>query len=162
SLPAGEGAALWTEVRRLPEAAFLALVAPRFLLRLPYGARTRAAESFAFEEAPGRLAHEHYLWGSGAVLVAVALAGQFARVGWDIQPGAAAMAIDRLPLHVFKEDGEAQIKPCAEILLTDRGAGVFAASGITPLRSVRDADQVLIGTLRSLCESPTLLRGRWD
>jgi len=30
------------------------------------------------------------------------------------------MQIDRLPLHVLKEDNEAQVKPCAEILLTDR------------------------------------------
>jgi type VI secretion system protein ImpC len=161
SSPTGEGAEIWAEVRRLPEAAFLALVAPRVLLRPPYGATTRAAESFCFEESPGTLAHEHYLWGCGALLVALALGEQFSAQGWALQ-SRMTLQIDGLPLHVFKENGEAQVKPCAEILLTDRGAEILASRGITPLRSVRDADRVLIGSLRSLSETPAPLRGRWS
>jgi len=38
----------WEELRAIPEASYLGLALPRFLLRLPYGARTSAIESFPF------------------------------------------------------------------------------------------------------------------
>ena len=57
----------WDELRAIPEASYLGLALPRFLLRLPYGARTSAIESFPFEEMPGAPVHAHYLWGNPAL-----------------------------------------------------------------------------------------------
>src|SRR5271156_5223261 len=47
----------WTALRQLPEACYLGLVLPRFLLRLPYGKATDAVERFDFEEMPGVPTH---------------------------------------------------------------------------------------------------------
>ena len=40
----------WEALRALPEANYICLALPRFLLRLPYGEKTSSAEEFAFEE----------------------------------------------------------------------------------------------------------------
>ncbi|MFC7539039.1 type VI secretion system contractile sheath domain-containing protein [Siccirubricoccus deserti] len=37
-----------------PEAAYIGLAAPRFLLRMPYGKKSDPIDSFAFEESPAR------------------------------------------------------------------------------------------------------------
>ena len=42
----------WQALRQLPEANSLDLIAPRFLLRQPYGKETDPIESFPFEEMP--------------------------------------------------------------------------------------------------------------
>jgi len=68
----------WEILRNFPEARYLGLALPRFLLRLPYGKETEAAEQFAFEEFEGAPVHEHYLWGNPA-LACVCLLAQASR-----------------------------------------------------------------------------------
>ena len=92
---------------------------PRFLLRLPYGKKTDRVEGFDFEEMPGVPGHGEYLWGNPAFALVRMLAEAFAGEGWDMRPGAHS-EIDGLPLHVYEADGEKQLKPCAEVLLTER------------------------------------------
>jgi type VI secretion system protein ImpC len=145
--------------RRTPEAAFLALVVPRLLLRLPYGARGGSVERFAFEELESADDHEGYLWGSGAFAVGVALATRFAESGWAIDPRA-TWQLDGLPADVRERDGEMVLQPCAERLLTDRDAERIAASGATVLRSIRGRDAVLVGPLRGL--GGQVLAGPWS
>ena len=48
----GELAEAWRALRRLPEAGWIGLILPRFLLRLPYGKETASTERFDFEEMP--------------------------------------------------------------------------------------------------------------
>jgi type VI secretion system protein ImpC len=57
-------AGLWQQLRQLPQARFLGLALPRFLLRLPFGKDTTGFDAFAFEEMPAGSAHESYLWGN--------------------------------------------------------------------------------------------------
>src|SRR5262249_35019174 len=45
-----EGQETWARLRQLPEAAYLGLALPRFLLRLPYGKDTDPTDQFAFNE----------------------------------------------------------------------------------------------------------------
>ena len=59
-------AAAWDMIRGMHVSRYVALVTPRFLLRLPYGKDATETESFAFEEMP-TADHDAYLWGSGAV-----------------------------------------------------------------------------------------------
>ncbi len=61
----------WSELQQIPESSRLALALPRFLLRLPYGAKTDKIEAFSFEEMPGVLdgsppRRVDYLWGHPA------------------------------------------------------------------------------------------------
>ena len=94
----------WEALRKLPEASYLGLALPRFLLRLPYGADTDPTERFAFEEMDARPEHDHYLWGNPALACAYLLAQAFSQDGWDLRPGV-VQEIESLPLHVYREAG---------------------------------------------------------
>ncbi len=85
--PGADAGQAWDALRNLPEAVYIGLAAPRFLLRLPYGRDTDPVEVFDFEETAGEFAHEHYLWGNPAFACACLLAGAFSREGWSMIPG---------------------------------------------------------------------------
>lgn len=146
----------WKALRSLPESVYLALAMPRVLLRLPYGIKTNPIESFDFEELRDSPLHDDYLWGNAAWMCTFALAHAYSVDGWQFDAGR-TRDISGLPLHVFKEDGESVVKPCAEAWLVDRAAQRIAGQGITPVLSVRDADTVRIPGVRSLADPPTPL-----
>lgn len=149
----------WDALRQTPESAYLGLAVPRFLLRLPYGAETEPLEQFDFEEMPASHAHENYLWGNPAFACALLLGQAFSEYGWDMQPGMLP-EIEGLPLHVFEDEGDAYIKPCAETLLTMRAAERILNEGLMPLVSFQGRDTVRVARFQSL--SATQLSGRWN
>ena len=150
----------WEELRRIPEASYLGLALPRFLLRLPYGRDTEPTEGFDFEELTGPPAHEHYLWGNPSVACACLLGQAFSLDGWDLRPGV-VKDIPGLPLHVFRSQGESRTKPCAEVLLTERAAEIILDRGLVPLLSFRDQDTVRVARFQSLADPLRQLAGRW-
>lgn len=157
----GEPSQAWELLRSLPQSNYLGLVLPRFLLRLPYGKNTDPVESFAFEELPeGAEAHESYLWGNGALAAAYLLGEAFSRRGWSMRPGM-VQDIENLPAHFYDADGESEMKPCAETLLTRRAIDRIAERGLMPLLSVQGRDGAQLGTFRSLSISQEKLAGRW-
>lgn len=157
--PADPASQIWAALRELPSARWLGLAAPRFLLRLPYGAETDPAETVAFEEMPRGSTHESYLWGNPA-LACLALLGQaFARDGWSLHPGS-VQDVPGLPLHVY-EDRESRIKPCAEAILSPRAAERLLDAGVMPLLSIPGRDAVRLARFQSLAAPPSPLSGRW-
>ncbi len=153
--------AAWAALRQLPEAGYLGLALPRFLLRLPYGATTDPVESFSFEEMPDSPAHEDYLWGNPAFACALLLAQSFSDNGWQMRPGAHS-ELDGLPLHVYKRDGDSELKPCAEALLTERAAGKILERGPMPLVWLKGQDAVRLVRFQSMAEPLAALAGRWS
>lgn len=133
---------------------------PRFLLRLPYGKKTDPIESFDFEEMPEAPAHEDYLWGNPAFAWAVLLAQSFREYGWEMRPGLHAQ-IDGLPLHVYEHDGESELKPCAEALLTEEAAAHVLDNGPMPLVSLKGRDAAQLVRFQSIAEPLRSLAGRW-
>lgn len=150
----------WSKLRASSEAAYLGLALPRFLLRLPYGGEGERCETFDFEELTDGAHHEHYLWASPAFACACLLGQAFSEHGWGLRPGA-VQEIDDLPLHVYEQDGERRVKPCAEVLLTIRAAETILETGLMPLLSFRDRDVVRLARFQSLREPPGRLPGRW-
>jgi type VI secretion system protein ImpC len=150
----------WETLRRLPEAAYLGLALPRFLLRLPYGKETDSIERFDFEEMPEAPRHEQYLWGNPAIGCAYLLAGAFSQYGWGFRPGA-VLEIDGLPLHVYKDAVESRTKPCAEAWLTHRAAETILEKGPMPWLSVKGRDAVRLARFQSLASAGKPLAGRW-
>ncbi|HEY0546743.1 MAG TPA: type VI secretion system contractile sheath large subunit [Pyrinomonadaceae bacterium] len=150
----------WDALRQQPESTYLGLALPRFLLRLPYGAETEPLEQFDFEELTGSPAHENYLWGNPAFACALLLGQAFTEYGWDMQPGI-RQEIEGLPLHVFEDEGDAYIKPCAETLLTMRAAERVMNEGLMPLLSFQGSDAVRLARFQSLAEPPQPLAGAW-
>lgn len=131
-------AGAWQALRGLPAASGLGLVAPRVLLRLPYGPRSDAIESFTFDECPAGgdpsalqdslhdSLHASLLWGHAAWLVAERLASPAALEG-----DTPDLLVDDLPLHITRDaDGEPQAVPCTEQLLTTDAATQLAQRGV--------------------------------
>lgn len=151
---------VFRELRRSPDARWIGFALPRFLLRLPYGRETSPTDTFEFEEMPEPLVHEHYLWGHPAAGCAYLLGETFFRHGWAMRPGVVD-TIDGLPLHVYKEDGEATLKPCAEVLLTEEAATLLLERGFMPLASYKGTDCVRVVRFQSVADPLAPLAGRW-
>src|ERR1035437_4055634 len=155
-----EAARHWDALRQLPEASWIGLAMPRFLLRLPYGKKIDPVESFDFEEMSGTPGHQQYLWGNPAFACVQLLAEAFANDGWEMRPGAYA-EIDGLPLHVYEAQGEKQVKPCAEVLLTERDIDWILDQGYMALVSIRDRDAVRLMRFQSIAKPLARLSGPW-
>jgi len=150
----------WKQLRLRPESASVALALPRFLLRLPYGRETSAAESFDFEEFSGPPFHSGYLWGNPAFAVALLLGQSFGDGGWEMRPGSRSQ-VENLPLHTYRIEGDSQLKPCAEVLLTEEAVERVLESGLIPLISYKGRDSVRVGRFQSIAEPQRPLAGRW-
>jgi type VI secretion system protein ImpC len=156
-----EAREVWAALRATPQAAYLGLAAPRFLLRLPYGKEASITEAFAFEELSGSGPHEAFLWGNPAFACALLLGEAYNRAGWELRPGM-IQEVGSLPAYVYEEDGESTLKPCAEGVLRDRACERILAAGVMPLQSFVGADKVRLARFQSLAESPAVLAGRWQ
>jgi type VI secretion system protein ImpC len=154
-------ASWWPELRQHPEARYLALAIPRFLLRLPYGKETSALESFDFEEFSEAAVHEDYLWANPAFAVALLLGQSFSQVGWQMRPGMRA-EIGQLPLHIDGMSGEAQAKPCCEVLLAEQTVEEIIERGFIPLVSFKNRDSLRIARIQSIADPARPLAGRWQ
>jgi type VI secretion system protein ImpC len=149
----------WKELQTIAEARYIGLALPGFLLRLPYGKETSSTERFPLEEMPDEPKHGEYLWGNPAFACATLIAEGFSESGWDMRPGD-ALDIAGLPAHVYKKDGETQLKPCAEVLMTQGEAEALMERGLIPLCSMKDSDRVHVAGFRSI--TGKALGGRWE
>ncbi len=151
---------VWAALRQLPEASYLGLALPRFLLRLPYGQESAPTEAFRLEEMPEGSPHEAYLWGSPAILGVYLLAQAFSQFGWKFRPGLLE-EVEDLPVHIYREDGENRAKPCAEVVLGERALERMLRLGLMPVLSQPGRAAVRVASFRSLAEPTTPLAGRW-
>ena len=156
-----ETAAWWQSLRSSPEARFVGLALPRFLLRLPYGKDTEPVELFQFEEAADPSVHGDYLWGNAAFGCALLLAESFAQQGWELQPGTIS-EIGGLPVYVHTVEGEPVTLPCAEVLLTQAAAEEMMERGFMPLASLKDQPTVRLVRFQSIADPPSPVAGRWN
>jgi type VI secretion system protein ImpC len=152
-----ETASAWAALRQCSQASYLGLALPRFLLRLPYGKATNPIEQFDFDELGDEARHEDYLWANPAFACAYLLAQTFTEQGWSMRPGG-VLEIAGLPVHVYAREGESEVKPCAEVVLTERALEKIASHGLMPLVSYRGRDFVRLPSVRSLAGP---LAGRW-
>jgi type VI secretion system protein ImpC len=150
----------WQELRRSPEAAYIGLVLPRFLLRLPYGGDTDAIDEFDFEEFSPLAGHEQYLWGNSAALCACLLARAFKEFGWTFTAGLRS-ELTGMPMHIYESDGTKHIIPCAETILTERAMEVLTGKGFMPVLSIKGRDAVRLPWFQSIADPPAPLAGPW-
>jgi type VI secretion system protein ImpC len=151
----------WNALRRLPQATWVGLALPRFLLRLPYGKQTNSTENFAFEEFGNAPRHEDHLWGNAGLACTYLLGEAFSESGWDLRPGEVG-EISGLPVYVHRADGESHLKPCAEALLTEQAAEAILDHGLMPLLSIKGSDAIRLIRFQSIAEPVKALSGRWS
>lgn len=135
--------AAWKSLRESEDARYLGLTLPRFLARLPYGAKTNPVEGFAFEEESDGKDHSKYCWANSAYAMATNINQSFKAFGWcsrirGIESGG---AVEGLPVHTFPtDDGGVDMKCPTEIAISDRREAELAKNGFMPLVHRKNSD----------------------
>jgi len=158
--PASSTSELWNTLRESPIAPWVGLATPRVLARLPFGKSGEPIEAFAFEELARGREHESYLWANGAFACALLIGRAFSGRGWEMELGD-ELEIDDLPAHVFEDDGEKLLQPCAEAALNDRAGEAMLEVGLIPLLSYRNRNAVRVMRFQSIARPTQALRGPW-
>lgn len=151
---------LWNALRSTDQSEYLGMAMPRFLIRLPYGMKTDPVDSFSFEEFTESSNHENYLWANPSFACAYLLAKSFRKYGWEMAENI-AREINGLPMHVFQEEDETKMKPCAEILMTELSVQKMIDAGAIPFVSFKDTDKIRIASFQSIALTGGRLKGRW-
>jgi pilus assembly protein FimV len=150
----------WDTLRGLPEAAYLALSSPRFLLRLPYGAKSEPIYAFQFEEFTPHEGLKGMLWANPVVLVAILLAGTYKKDGKAMDLGT-LMSLGDLPFHyVTDRHGDQVALPCTERNLTSDAAQTTLGRGYMPVVWVKGRNEIRLGSFRSLAGD--MIAGPWE
>ena len=147
----------WSALRHSAIAPWIGLAMPRVLGRLPYGAKTDAIDGFAFEELAGSNDHDGYLWGNPALACAELIGRSLVEDGTDIESPVIALDVPDLPAHVRDVDGERELKPCAEHLLSLRIGEEILKRGLMPVLSFRDRNAARFLRLQSIADPPAAL-----
>ncbi len=135
--------AAWRSLRESEDSKYVGLAMPRFLGRLPYGAKTDPVEAFAFEEDTDGADSSKYGWVNAAYGMAVNINRSFKEYGWcsrirGIESGG---AVANLPSHTFPtDDGGVDQKCPTEIAISDRREAELAKNGMMPLIHRKNSD----------------------
>ncbi len=135
--------ASWRSLRESEDSRYIGLTMPRFLSRLPYGAKTEPVEEFDFEEDVDGAEHTKYTWSNSAYAMAVNINQSFKLYGWcsrirGIESGG---AVEGLPTHTFPtDDGGVDMKCPTEIAISDRREAELAKNGFMPLLHKKNSD----------------------
>ena len=141
-------------------ACYLALVTPRYLLRLPYGERTDPIGAFdGFEEFTPQTGLKGMLWGNPAFVAGLMLAQSFAEQGPKMTLGSIMSAGDMPYYFYVDEDGDQTALPCTERLMSERTAARTSAEHFIALLSVKGRPEIRLSDFTSLAGTP--LAGRW-
>jgi type VI secretion system protein ImpC len=135
--------AAWRSLRESDDAKYLGLAMPRFLARLPYGAKTDPVEAFNFEEDTGGADHSRYTWANAAYAMATNITRSFKIYGWcsRIRGVESGGAVEGLPVHTFPtDDGGVDMKCPTEIAISDRREAELAKNGFMPLVHRKNSD----------------------
>ena len=140
----------WAALGELQEAGYLGLVAPRFLLRLPYGEKTEPVDCFDFEEFKPKTGLRGMLWGNPAVIAALLLGQTFSEHGSKMKLGT-VLGVGEMPFYYFTDkDGDQIALPCTERLMTGRMASLLTTQSLIPLVCMKGAPEVRLGGFGSL------------
>lgn len=135
--------AAWRSLRESEDSRYIGLAMPRFLGRLPYGAKTNPVEEFAFEEDVEGAQHNRYCWVNAAYAMARNINLAFKMYGWcsRIRGVESGGAVEGLPTHTFPtDDGGVDMKCPTEIAIDDRREAELAKNGMMPLLHKKNSD----------------------
>jgi type VI secretion system protein ImpC len=135
--------AAWRSLRESDDAKYVGLTMPRFLARLPYGAKTNPVEEFDFEEETSGGDSSRYCWANSAYAMAVNINRSFKLYGWcsSIRGVESGGAVEGLPVHTFpSDDGGVDMKCPTEIAISDRREAELANCGFMPLIHRKNTD----------------------
>lgn len=125
----------WNALRETPEAAYISLALPQYVLRLPYDPDTNPCKDISFVEETNGDDSTKYLWGNAAALFARNMVRSFETSGWCqyLRGPKGGGLIPGLPVHTFNTRGEDEIKIPVEMSIPDYRELEFANCGFMPL-----------------------------
>jgi type VI secretion system protein ImpC len=135
--------AAWRSLRDSDDSKYIGLAMPRFLSRMPYGAKTNPVEEFEFEEDTAGADSSKYNWSNAAYAMAVNINRAFKLYGWcsRIRGVESGGAVEGLPVHTFpSDDGGVDMKCPTEIAIGDRREAELAKNGFMPLIHRKNSD----------------------
>ena len=135
--------AAWRSIRESEDSRYIGLAMPRFLARLPYGAKTDPVDEFDFEEDTEGAQHNKYTWANSAYAMATNINRAFKLFGWcsRIRGVESGGAVEGLPTHTFPtDDGGVDMKCPTEIAISDRREAELAKNGFMPLIHKKNSD----------------------
>jgi len=144
--------AKWKGFRESEDSRYVALTAPRMLLREPYGRDTVPIDAFDYDEQIDGSTHDHYLWGNAAWALAARVTGAFASYGWcaTIRGVESGGLVEGLPVHNFRTDsGDIAMKCPTETSITDRREKEMADLGFVPLVHQKGTDKAAFFSVQS-------------
>ncbi len=145
----------WRSLRKSDDARYIGLTMPRFLSRIPYGAKTNPVEEFAYEEDTGKADHNKYTWSNAAYAMGVNINRAFKLYGWcsRIRGVESGGMVEGLPCHTFPtDDGGVDMKCPTEIAITYRREAELAKNGLMPLSHWKNTDYAVFVGAQSLQE----------
>ena len=116
---------------------------PRFLARLPYGAKDDPVEEFDFEEDTDGADSSRFTWTNSAYTMGLNINRAFKEYGWcsRIRGVESGGAVEGLPVHSFpSDDGGVDMKCPTEIAISDRREAELANNGFMPLIHKKNSD----------------------
>jgi len=145
--------AAWKSLRESDDSKYLGLTMPRFLARLPYGAKTSPVEDFDFEEDTDGADDRKYAWSNSAYAMGTNITRAFKLNGWcaRIRGVESGGMVEGLPVHTFPtDDGGVDMKCPTEIAITDRREAELAKNGLMPLSHWKNTDYAVFVGAQSL------------
>jgi hypothetical protein len=145
---------LWQELRANPEAAWISLAFPGFLLRPPYGPEGRRVRSFGFietVESAGDL-----LWSNPALLSGVLFGIAFAKAGWGLRLEP-SLTLEDAPIG-FGPDGS-PVSVYAH--LSHTASAAVRNRGLVPVIGFRNESTVRIQNVGSISVNQPSLKAWW-
>jgi len=147
----GSDYAQWRAFRDSEDSRYVALTAPRMLLREPFG-QENPVDEFDFEEDVTGREHGKYLWGNAAWGLAARVTNAFAQHGWcaRIRGVTSGGKLEGLPVHTFETDsGDIAMKCPTETVIPDDHEMEMAKLGFAPLANEKNSANAVFFSVQS-------------
>jgi len=145
--------ASWRSLRQSDDSRYIGLAMPRFLGRMPYGAKSNPVDEFDFEENIEGANHNRFLWINAAYAMGVNINRSYKMYGWatSIRGVESGGVVENLPCHTFPtDDGGVDMKCPTEIAISDRREAELAKNGFMPLIHRKNTDSAAFIGAQSL------------
>lgn len=133
----------WNSFRDMEDSRYVALLLPRVLMRLPFGANTLPAEGLNFEEDVAGADTTRFCWTNPAYILSERITNAFAHYGWTaaIRGVEGGGLVEGLPAFTFKTpDGDIALKCPTETSITDRREKELSDLGFISLCHCKGTD----------------------
>lgn len=146
--------ARWRSFRQNDDSRYIGLTLPQVLGRLPYGATTIPAETFAFEEhIQENETGSDYLWVNSAWELAGRIVESFEEYGWcaSIRGVEGGGLVKSLPAYNYVSGSGERIMQCpTQVAISDRREKELSELGFIPLVHCKGTDYAAFFAVQSI------------